>query len=586
MSVSNSTPAPAVAYLRKSTKGKRKDRQKQEKSLAQQKAEILKLARGRFAVGKWFEDEGISGWKRGAGRPDYTRMLAEAQALGARAVLCDHIDRFSRATYNDVLEDTNALVRAGVLEIVTPSEGSYALGSNEIGDIIKFAAAAWSASQYSRNLSRRVSLARRNAAEKGKRTGGRVAYGLRDDGQGGYQWGEPAKAEVVRWLFEQFTNEVRSLSWLTGDLNRRGVPGPAGGPWYVKNVANLLRRPCYRGDFAYGLVPQGQFHRLDAEGEVVPREAAKGGGKVYRKAGAYTLVDPVLFDRAQARLAVLANNRGRRRRTDYPLTGVLVCDHCGGPMHGNRPHGAERLYRCGGTLKTGKGTCGRFQVREAAVLPLVMKLLAEEIDNVLTLLSKPPDEVSNPHLKATAKADAAKAQRVGLALKIERAVLARIESDDKRTRQDYDKLISKWRDELDRLEAEAAPDPAPAEGLDRDYIANLCAWFRGDNAAAVPVPFDGPLPLAVGLFRRARDEDGKLAKPQAVLADPRKVNDALHRLGLEVRLRWETTKAGGRTRHVLARGRFRLGQKCGDLATDGGVLGSSARRRPARPSRP
>src|SRR5690242_20368955 len=83
---------PAVAYLRKSTKGERQGakgerRQKQEKSLAQQREEILKLARGRFRILAWFEDEGISGWKRGAKRPDFTRMLAEVKSLGARAIL-------------------------------------------------------------------------------------------------------------------------------------------------------------------------------------------------------------------------------------------------------------------------------------------------------------------------------------------------------------------------------------------------------------------------------------------------------------------------------------------------------------------
>jgi DNA invertase Pin-like site-specific DNA recombinase len=594
MSEVNSTLTPAVAYLRKSTKGRRKDagrdRQKQEKSLAQQKAEILKLARGRFTITKWFEDEGISGSKRGAGRPSFASMLAEVKVLGAKAVLCDALDRFSRASYSDVEEDARSLRKAGAVHIVTVSEGEFKLGSNDIGDIIKFAAVVWGAHEYSRNLARRIALARRNAAEKGKRTGGRVAYGLKDEG-GVYVWGDPQKAETVRWLFTQFADEARSISSLTGQMNARKVPGPDGGAWYVKNVANLLRRPCYRGDFVYGQVPAGNFFRLNDQGEVVEKAAA-GEGKVYRTAGAYRLIDPALFDRAQARLAVLANNRGRRKRGDYVLTGILVCDHCGSPMHGTRHHAgdANKVYRCGGTLRNGKGTCRRYQVREAEVLPLVMRLLAEEVENVLDLLSKPPDEVDRPWGKAAEKAEAAKAERVALALKIEKAVMARIESDDKRTRQDYDRLISKWRDELDRLDAEA--DPAPAgDDFDRDYIKNLHKWFRGDNAAAVPVPFEGDLGVYLTYFRRARDKDGKWVKPQAVMADPRKVNEALHRLGCEVRLRWETysrvTKDGCEvSRNLVNRGRFRLGQREGGLVRTGGVLGLSARRTPARPSRP
>jgi DNA invertase Pin-like site-specific DNA recombinase len=86
---------PAVAYCRKSTKGQRDGQERQEKSLPQQRAEITKLAEGRYEILEWFEDEGISGSKRGSKRPDYTRMLEQVKGLGARAIVCDNIDRFS-----------------------------------------------------------------------------------------------------------------------------------------------------------------------------------------------------------------------------------------------------------------------------------------------------------------------------------------------------------------------------------------------------------------------------------------------------------------------------------------------------------
>jgi hypothetical protein len=62
--MSNTKLVPAVAFLRKSTKGLRKGQQKQEKSIAQQRTEIIKLGNGRFRIVGWSEDEGISGWKR------------------------------------------------------------------------------------------------------------------------------------------------------------------------------------------------------------------------------------------------------------------------------------------------------------------------------------------------------------------------------------------------------------------------------------------------------------------------------------------------------------------------------------------
>src|SRR6185369_6999955 len=90
----------AVGYLRKSTKGERVDgRQRQEKSIDQQKTEIIKLAQtSGYRIVRWYTDAGVSGWKRGAQRPEFYRMLQDAKDLADfKAVLVDDVDRFSRA---------------------------------------------------------------------------------------------------------------------------------------------------------------------------------------------------------------------------------------------------------------------------------------------------------------------------------------------------------------------------------------------------------------------------------------------------------------------------------------------------------
>ena len=129
---------PAVGYLQKSTKGTRKDgRERQEKSLSQQRMEVVKLAKGRFKFLKCFEDEGVPGWKRGADRPDFQQMLSEVKSLGAQAVLYDDIDRFFRAEVMDVFSDLSTLVIAGVKTIHCVNQCEYTLGDNDIGRIIK-----------------------------------------------------------------------------------------------------------------------------------------------------------------------------------------------------------------------------------------------------------------------------------------------------------------------------------------------------------------------------------------------------------------------------------------------------------------
>ncbi len=93
---------PAYGYLRKSRKGKGQNgREKQEKSIPQQKREITKLAKeyGYEITGTdWFIDEGVKGWIPTDDKPEFSRMLtATREQRIAKAVLCDDIDRFSRA---------------------------------------------------------------------------------------------------------------------------------------------------------------------------------------------------------------------------------------------------------------------------------------------------------------------------------------------------------------------------------------------------------------------------------------------------------------------------------------------------------
>jgi DNA invertase Pin-like site-specific DNA recombinase len=606
---------PAVAYLRKSTKGERRGRQKQEKSLQQQREEVLKLARGRFNILAWFEDDGVSGWKRGAARPDFTRMKDQAAALGARAVLCDHIDRFSRACYDDVLEDAGALRKAGVRWVVTCSHGEYDLQAgqrNDIAGIITFAAAVWAAHEYCKNLGRRVALARRNAAEEAKRTGGPAPYGLADDGAGGLVPGDPGEVEVVRWLFDQFVNHLRSLRDLAGELNARKVPPPRGKAWYAKTLGTMLRQPAYRGTFRFGLVRSARFFSRDADGEVVPVEdlASDSKGKVFEAEGVYEqpLVEPPLFDRAQERLAALAGDRGLRNRSgDYALTGVLVCGHCGTPMYGVRVKrgGGRRsptVYKCNGNALCGKGTCRQYQVRESEILPFVLRLLGQEVADLRRLITLPPDQLRAPDREQERVRERAQAEHDRLAAQVARAEENLLELDDPRTIKPLAVKVSAWRDELERLEAVLAV-PLTRGGYTREQVLALGKWWEEFEAKAVSVPVSAEknMALAGGLHR------DPFAEESAVLADPKKVNEALTEVGCEVRLRWRTEgytsmtykgkgedgvvrRLGGKAkeRHVLDRGRFRLGQRSGDLPLKGKVVDNSGCRRasPPAPARP
>jgi site-specific DNA recombinase len=583
---------PAVAYVRKSTRGKRTDgREKQEKSLPVQREEVLKLAREKGChILRWYEDEGISGWKRDAARPGFARMLADAREKhDFKAIVVDDMDRFSRADAMDVISDVRDLYKAGVATIHSVKDGDFHIDPTDPGMMHHLVAVVMANHEFSRKLSRRVTRARRNAAKEGKRTGGPAPYGLKDDGAGGLVHGDPRHAEVVRWLFDQVGNKLRSLTWLAGELNRRKVPAPGEGEWFVRTISNLLRRPCYRGDFVFNRNPEGQFFGIDDKGEVVERVRMDGKGHLFRAEGKYEpLVDPALYDRVQDRLAALAQHRGLRKRVGYPLSGILVCGHCGKPMYGMREKKTSTyvVYRCQKDKNLGRGACGFRRVREDVILPFILKKLGEEIQDLTgELTSVPPESLLAPHREREELRKQKEAERGELAADIGLAQKNMLKAKDDRTFKSLEAEVTAMRDRLDQLDAELSVREPNAGFTDAD-LAALNAWQAAFEARALAVPLEPEYWEGVGGVLHPEDYHEDPAT--TMLADPLMVNNVLRQLGAEVKLWWNSkqvrTKAGDKTitRHTLERGRFRLGQQQGDVP--GVVLKPAACRASTRPS--
>jgi hypothetical protein len=97
-------------------------------------------------------------------------------------------------------------------------------------------------------------------------------------------------------------------------------------------------------------------------------------------------IDPEQFDRVQRKVRSQKRRHPAGKNEKYPLTGLMVCKHCGKPMqgHGRKALGKQRTYVyqeycCWTYLKYGRGgvntTCGSQQVDAPRVLAwLIHKL--------------------------------------------------------------------------------------------------------------------------------------------------------------------------------------------------------------------
>lgn len=579
---------PAVGYLRKSTKEERT-----EKSIADQRGRITRLKPieegAKYQIVRWYDkDKGVPGWKRGASRPDYFRLVRELKETGAKAILVDDMDRFSRAQDMDVVHDVAELrEKHGIRYIHAVNQGCVDIVTDPMATI-KITMWAMAGHEFSTRLSRRIANARKDAALQGKRSGGEAPYGMENDGKGGLKHGDPDKVRIVRWIFDQFVNHLKSMNWIAAELNRKGIPTRKGGKWYVATIKELLQRREYRGDFSYNGKKSGQFHIINAKHEVIPvfcHDENKpkpwkvtDEGRIVLEGVYKPLVAPELFDAAQKRLESFSLKGSRKPRADgYPLSRVLICDHCGKPMYGCRPTGRNyRVYRCSTPAKSGMTTCGAYEVREELILPFVLRMLGEEIKDIQAMLTAPPDELCQPNKERDERREQVERERAELAAMIERAEDNILCIEDARTRQALDRKLTAMRDRLERLDAELATEPSTDNSYTREDLAALASWWDEFMARAVSVPVPGQWPLEAHFYQDPASEEG------ALLIDARVVNEALHALGAEVRLRWKTDKVmlsngAVRNRYTLARGRFRLGQRQGQFSVKNGVRRYSAR---------
>lgn len=372
----------AFAYVRVST-----DRQATEDrtSLGDQRASIELLARRLNAsVERWFEDAGISG-ATAERRPDFMALVAACEAdpqpRGAPGlVLLLNASRLGR--FDDPEEAAywrHHLRRQGW--IVQFAEGD---AEGDAAPIVR-AVASLEASTYRRNLIANTRRGMKGAASLGFWTreapfGYRRAVVLPAGARRVLERGElktpaekvrltphPDEAPIVRWAYEAYAAGGVSLGGIAAELKRR-APGRR---WSRTVVQHLLRNDAYRG-------------------AVIGGRRRDGGGELYGCEGAHeAIVTAELWQAAQQRLARNAK-LGAAVRTDYLLTGLLTCPHCGRPYtgggggrKGTRTRTCRRFYRDTGGIEgvcPGRiGTVMRHLVDDAAIAMVASTLAARAV---------------------------------------------------------------------------------------------------------------------------------------------------------------------------------------------------------------
>lgn len=237
-------------------------------------------------------------------RPDFQRMISDAEKGAFAYVIVYTLDRFARDRYDSAVYKRQ-LRNCGV-KVLSAMENI----SDDPTGVLMESMLEGLAEYYSKELSRKILRGMRDNAEKCIANGS-VPFGYRRGSDGKYVIVEE-QAVVVQEIFTRFSGG-ESFTSIAKDLNQRGITTKTGVAWNRSSFRIMMVNERYTGVY---------IHR-----------------DVRIEGGIPQIISKELFDRVQLRLKnkpIPRNNPQKRRRPNsvYLLTGKLYCGKCKTPMVG------------------------------------------------------------------------------------------------------------------------------------------------------------------------------------------------------------------------------------------------------------
>lgn len=311
---------------------------------------------GYVIVGEYI-DRAISG--RSDERPDFQRMIFDAESGGFQYILVYKLDRFTRNRYDSAIYKAR-LKKFGVA-VISCMEN---IGDNPESILLEALLEA-SAEYYSIDLSQKVRRGMIETAKKGKVLSGIPPIGYKCIDQ--HLIPDPETAPHVTWAFKAYADGMQRKE-IVAELNRRGLRNHRGGL-----LSNSSLQCVFRNEKYLGVLDQKGFRFENAH------EA---------------LIDKDTFDKVQA-IAAQNKHYAAKQKADVPylLTGKLFCGYCGQPMRGISGTGKTGrtwyYYECRGRRRSGckkqnerKEKLEKFVVQQTAAYildPDRLKVIAQTV---------------------------------------------------------------------------------------------------------------------------------------------------------------------------------------------------------------
>jgi site-specific DNA recombinase len=379
----------AAIYARVSS-----DRQKQEQTIASQRAALLEYAdaHGYTVPSEWiFQDEGYSGSV--LVRPSLERLRDLAAEGSIEAILIYSPDRLSRKYAYQVLL-MEEFARQGV-EILFVQSPPATTPEEQLLVQLQGMIAEYERAQ----IAERTRRGKKHRAKSGLINvlcGAPYGYRYVKKSETSAAFYEVIEEEacVVRHVYRFYTEEGWSIGAIVRWLNAQGIPTrQRKSPWERTTVWAMLRNPAYQGAACFGKTER-------AERQKVTRLLRLRGGYSSRSSAnkecpreqwiaiaVPVIVSPESFALAQERLQQNKVFASRHTKEPTLLQGMLICKLCGYAYYRTSTRTSARklyYYRCLGSddWRYPKGrVCTNRPVRQDYLDDLVWREVIELLEN-------------------------------------------------------------------------------------------------------------------------------------------------------------------------------------------------------------
>ncbi len=343
----------AALYARVSS-----DSQKEKETIATQKRLLADYVQHHgWEVVDWFVDDGLTGTSIEA-RPEFTRLLREAEEGRFDVVVVTDIDRLTRSDDPRQRAYIDYTLRENGIKVAATNTGELLDLDNPNHELIH-GIKSWIAKEDRKKILQRMAEGRKTKSLQGKFMNNRPSYGYRKDENSELIIDE-SEAQVVREIFSLYTEGGISMNDIALRLDAQGFLRRNGARWIPGRISQTIKNPIYKGEL---------FVNREKSGVAV--DPSK-----WIKIEVSPLVTADTWDAAQTRAKANKTFAKRRTKKEYLLRGLLYCGVCGSKL-------TAKTFFYGRTTPNSRYYCYKREQRKRTGGCTLPSLKADAADKVV-----------------------------------------------------------------------------------------------------------------------------------------------------------------------------------------------------------